>query len=565
VKDTRHLTDAVQEAETLLRALGENASAQRLASVRQSMCRTGLSLVVFGEFNRGKSTLINALLGRVVLPAKLVPTTGHITSVLHGAPEEVRIRFLDGRWENTSLGQLDSFSSLNDGLARDDIDAIEVAVQAELLQDGLVLVDTPGVSDAAYLTTRARTAVEQADLVIFLLDATQLLGDYERQLAVDWITKELDKPLVPVVNRMNLVEDHDQGPLRERIDRWARQHLPPVLGRPWFEVNALGALRHALGNGRNPPDDFAALCNSLKGLTGSKRQHLQQRSRSGQLRSEIRALREQNHRTLETLRTDADRIAQERHEQRQRLQTQLRWLEEGGRVQNEGLVAYAERQLQEELQQLLAKIREASHAGLKKHCGAWYQQAAEDAVRCVETEGNRILGTLAAEHGSLNTPLDPLTVQERLTLDDRIQVASQPNLLRKVLGDGITDWIERRLGIDHSRPFADSAKEQWGDLRDRVLQILHAQSKARLGVLRRHVEGQLTQLDTLEHVPKVRIEKRAVKLWERRGRPHGQDRPIWLAAEAQLRTELQPFQHEVQQREVLKEVLEQCERVLTPG
>ena len=54
-----------------------------------------VSLVVFGEFNRGKSTLVNAILGRVVLLAKLVPTTGHVTTVLWGEEERVRVQFAD--------------------------------------------------------------------------------------------------------------------------------------------------------------------------------------------------------------------------------------------------------------------------------------------------------------------------------------------------------------------------------------------------------------------------------------------------------------------------------------
>ena len=500
----------LQQAEKLLHALGDLCTAQRLAQRRLTVNRAGLHLVVFGEFNRGKSTLINALLGRVVLPAKLVPTTGHVTSVMHGSPEEVRVRFLDGRWDTATLDKLDSFSSLTDGLARDDIDTIEVAVRSSLLRDGLVLVDTPGISDTDKLTARARAAVEQADLVLFLLDATQLLGDHERQSAVDWITRELDKPLVPVVNRMNLVEGQDRKPLRERIDRWARQHLPPVLGRSWFEVNALGALRHELGRGPVPTDDFVALRKSLKKLSGGAGWSLQQRGRR-----RFASLRDQStSRTEQSAPEDSagrrGTGCAQRQQQRQHLQTQLRWLQDGHCTGNARLLTYAERQIQEELQWLLGKIRGASNAELKKRYGGWYQQAAADAVGCIEAEGNGLLQALAVEQTSWTGPLDSLTIQERLTLDDRIQVASRPSSLRTVLGDGITDWIERRLGIDHSKPFADSAREQWAALRDRIVRTLQAQWQARLGVLCRHVERKFIHLDALEKLTSEAIEKRRV-------------------------------------------------------
>jgi predicted GTPase len=87
------------EVEGHLRAMGESERAQRFQVLRESLDDANLRIVIFGEFSRGKSTLINALLGRAVLPAKLIPTTGHITRIVFGTPEEIRVRYVDGRME----------------------------------------------------------------------------------------------------------------------------------------------------------------------------------------------------------------------------------------------------------------------------------------------------------------------------------------------------------------------------------------------------------------------------------------------------------------------------------
>ncbi len=55
-----------------------------------------LRVLVAGEAKRGKSTLVNALLGRDLLPTGVVPLTAVVTSVRHGPAERLIVRFADG-------------------------------------------------------------------------------------------------------------------------------------------------------------------------------------------------------------------------------------------------------------------------------------------------------------------------------------------------------------------------------------------------------------------------------------------------------------------------------------
>jgi tRNA U34 5-carboxymethylaminomethyl modifying GTPase MnmE/TrmE len=56
------LTEALRTVETHLQDIGEAAHARHLSTLRTALVHSDLCVVVFGEFNRGKSTLINALL-----------------------------------------------------------------------------------------------------------------------------------------------------------------------------------------------------------------------------------------------------------------------------------------------------------------------------------------------------------------------------------------------------------------------------------------------------------------------------------------------------------------------
>jgi hypothetical protein len=78
---------------------GDEAGRARLAQAR-------FNLVVLGEFKRGKSTLINALLRRDVLPTGVVPLTSSLTIMRHGPCDRLLVRYRDGREAEHSVSEL---------------------------------------------------------------------------------------------------------------------------------------------------------------------------------------------------------------------------------------------------------------------------------------------------------------------------------------------------------------------------------------------------------------------------------------------------------------------------
>jgi predicted GTPase len=100
--DQSALVSALKE----LAALGTDRDREQLAALRERLDAARLRVLVAGEAKRGKSTLINALLGRDVLPSGVTPLTAVATTVRFGSEPRAEVLFLDGHEEKHPLTAL---------------------------------------------------------------------------------------------------------------------------------------------------------------------------------------------------------------------------------------------------------------------------------------------------------------------------------------------------------------------------------------------------------------------------------------------------------------------------
>lgn len=220
------------------------ARAQRLAE----RIRTGqFHVAVVGEFKRGKSTLINALLGAPVLPVGVLPLTAVATAVSHGEPGATVV-YLDGRREQIGLDALGDYvtETANPdnrlGVAR-----VEVHIDADLLRTGLVLVDTPGVGSIhEHNTTAALDAYGDADGAIVVLAADTPLSDAEHD-TLKYFSGRGARTFV-VLNKA----DHLAAAEVEQVRAFVAAAIADPEIRVWA-VSARAALANATGGA--PADD----------------------------------------------------------------------------------------------------------------------------------------------------------------------------------------------------------------------------------------------------------------------------------------------------------------------
>jgi GTP-binding protein EngB required for normal cell division len=169
-----------------LEELAGGAYGDTLTRLRDRLAASRLRVLVVGEAKRGKSTLVNALLGRDVLPAGVTPLTAVPATVVHAPPgqEDIDVSFAAGSSQRFPLSELPTFGTErgNPGNCRH-VAALTVGVNAPLLARGAEIVDTPG-SGSVYVhnTAAADAALPSMDAAIFVLSADPPVSASERDL-----------------------------------------------------------------------------------------------------------------------------------------------------------------------------------------------------------------------------------------------------------------------------------------------------------------------------------------------------------------------------------------------
>ncbi|AFY94893.1 dynamin family protein [Chamaesiphon minutus] len=212
--------------------------------------RSNYQIAVFGPFNHGKSTLLNAILGNKTLPIDLIPTTGAAIKVVYGEDIATKITLTNGQIiaaKNTDI--LTEFAILdNDRRMRDDVLEVEVSFPHPFLQTGVELIDLPGTNDRDEQDNLVRDRLLAADLVVNVLDVRKLMTLGEREHLRDWLENRGINTVVFVANFTNMLEPEEQKEVQHRLRFVAesfRSQLPPGISN-LYRVDALPALRARL-------------------------------------------------------------------------------------------------------------------------------------------------------------------------------------------------------------------------------------------------------------------------------------------------------------------------------
>lgn len=225
-------------------ALAEEAGARTLASKLTEdriprLEEEVFHLVVLGEFNHGKTTFVNALLGASVLPMGVTPTTAVIHHIRYGESQEARALSEDGQETPVPMARLSDYEVAGQAL-REQVQRIDLTYPAPFLKDGVVLVDTPGVNDLNEARAEITYGyIPRADAILFLLDAGQILKESERQFVASKLLSQSRDKVLFVVNKMDLLDEEE----RQEALAYARLNLAKLLGEPRvFGISAEQAL-----------------------------------------------------------------------------------------------------------------------------------------------------------------------------------------------------------------------------------------------------------------------------------------------------------------------------------
>jgi small GTP-binding protein len=213
-----------------LHALEATAKVAELAVERSRPVR----VAIVGEFNAGKSTFINAVMGADVAPTGVLPTTATLHHLRYAPDPFARIQFYDGDVKERIVPS----SELRAALKASDtgnVKRVEILMPIASLTR-VEILDTPGFNapDQRH-TDAARSAFEEADAAIWLLDAGQPLKQSERRILEEAKTAKL--PVQILVNKADRLKPEEL----DTVMRTVAESLEETGLKSWSATIALSA------------------------------------------------------------------------------------------------------------------------------------------------------------------------------------------------------------------------------------------------------------------------------------------------------------------------------------
>ena len=185
------------------------------------------NLVVVGQFKRGKTCLINALLGADILPVSVIPLTSIVTIVVYSETLAVKVFFKNGKTVDIPVESLPDYVT-ETGNPKNEKEVSEVVVlyPSPYLKDGVRLVDTPGVGSVyIHNTDVAYRYLPKSDAALFLLSIDQPVSSAEIEFLND--VREYAGRIFFLLNKTDYLSAEEVGsalclPKRRSNRSWGR-------------------------------------------------------------------------------------------------------------------------------------------------------------------------------------------------------------------------------------------------------------------------------------------------------------------------------------------------------
>ena len=196
------------------------------------------NVAVAGRFSRGKTSLMNAVLGTDRLPTGILPLTSVITMVRYGSSERALVYY-----ENSSMAHEISLAQLSDYVTQDGnpgnrkgVDHVEVQIPSETLRRGFSFVDTPGLGSPIAANTAITTGFfPEMDAVVVVTSFEAALSPEEMEFLRHSV--QGDRKTFLVINKQDLVT----GEERDKVLHYVEERLIGEVGDADIGVFAVSA------------------------------------------------------------------------------------------------------------------------------------------------------------------------------------------------------------------------------------------------------------------------------------------------------------------------------------
>jgi predicted GTPase len=223
----------------ILKKRGSDALIRRCQELMVKLAEDRFTLAIVGQFKRGKSSLMNAIIGRDLLPVGVLPLTSAITVLKFGPVEQLVIER-----ENSNFADVVPVSELPDYVTERGnpgnckrVKTARLEVPLPFLRRGLEFVDTPGVGSSIEANTGTTyTFLPECDAVLFVTSVESPFAGVEKDFLR--AIREHVRKIFFIVNKTDLLADARE---RDEIFDFIRSTIREQMGTDTVKIVPVSA------------------------------------------------------------------------------------------------------------------------------------------------------------------------------------------------------------------------------------------------------------------------------------------------------------------------------------
>jgi GTPase Era involved in 16S rRNA processing len=188
---------------------------ETLDKIAKNLQTGSFTLAVVGQFKRGKTTLINAILGDKLLPTAVLPLTSIITIIRYAPRQKFSVVFQDGRQTEIDKEAIEEYvtEKLNPKNIKN-VQRVEIETPSKFLKHGVVLVDTPGIGSVyRHNTDVTYRFLPDVDAVVFVLSSDPPISEAECQFLKD--SAQYASKFFFVLNKIDYLDESEIAELSD--------------------------------------------------------------------------------------------------------------------------------------------------------------------------------------------------------------------------------------------------------------------------------------------------------------------------------------------------------------
>lgn len=170
------------------------------------------SVGIMGEFKRGKSTVINALLGEKIAPADVVPASATLNRITYGPTPKATILFKDGHRETVPVNSIADYVTKiteESAVTAESVEQAIVEYPCQFCQNNVEIIDTPGLNDDERMDAISEAVIPELDAVVMVLSANSPFSQSEAEFVRSKLMTSDVTRMIVLVNRIDTIYDED--------------------------------------------------------------------------------------------------------------------------------------------------------------------------------------------------------------------------------------------------------------------------------------------------------------------------------------------------------------------